>query len=176
MGGHCSSWYHALIKKGAKGCGVAPSMLKLAQQFIPFVETFSKEYGFEEDFVFDNLQATAAKQVFQLRKENASRKKAEKHIADILKSGQSPTTRSIAWSLGLDPTPKKIRDPDAIKIEVPRQITLANKKDDISKLNAWFLSGLTAGQIQRWKEYAERKELDNEYAALMYITAHLNEM
>jgi hypothetical protein len=176
IGGHCASYYHAFLKKGAEACGIAPTMIHLVQRFVPFVEEFSKEYHLDEDLVYNNLQITAAKQVFQLKKDNPNRKKAEKHIVDTIKSGQSPTHRSISWALGIDPQPKRLIDPDAIKRKVPRQIILANKKDDVTKLNQWFLSGLTPGQIQQWREFADRKELDNEYAALMYLTAHLKDL
>jgi len=178
MGGHCAAYYHAFIKKGAEACGVAPSMLESIRQFVPFVEDLAKEYELDEDLIYQNLQVCAAKPIMKLKKSNQNRKAAEKHIIETIKSEKSPTVKTIEDALGVEHHPKMMADPDAIKKEISQKIILTTKPgSDIAEKNRVFSLVLgSPGYIQSWRDFAERKGLENEYAALMYITVNLKQL
>jgi hypothetical protein len=170
---HCARWFHMVLKEGPQACGLSKQEFSRFQRYVPFATELAKENGLDEDLVFQNVPMSSISNLIKFKKDTPNRKNAEDHIVKALKSKRRPTAKTIDAALGIESNVKSLRNPDATKKEVPRKVILVEKGSDAVKMNEWFLSGLNSGQKQQWRDFADRKDIDNEYLAFCYITTTL---
>lgn len=177
----CYKIIKAYIQDGAEGCGIPKTQIRLLDKYVPFIQDLAKEYEIDEDLLFQNVQASAVRPVLRFNKNNPLRVNVEKHIIDTIKSKKSPTKKTIELVMGITPKPKLISDhPESIKertnIKTQQIYQTAKSSSDISEKIRIFKSILTSGQIQIWKDYAMRHNLDDEYSALSEVTKRIRDM
>lgn len=177
----CYRIIKSAIQKGMDSCGITSQkeFEFLKNIYVPFVEELSKETGLDNETIWHNLPRSDIKPIFKFQEDSPQRQAAVKYIVKTLKSNKRPTLKTIELSLGLKHNEQRMRVlPDAIKKEIPRQIILTEKKDGgiSSKISDFKLLLGSPGYIQKWKDFAERHDIENEYSALIYITTQLHNL
>jgi hypothetical protein len=176
----CYRIVRSALEKGMAACGIVSKKdyEYLRNEYVPFIEEISKETGIDEETIWHNIPRNDIKPMFRFKEGTQQRKEVKEYIVKTLKSNKRPTLKTIENKLGLRSEEKRMRNPDAIKIEVPRQIILTEKKGTgiSSKVSDFKLLLGSPGYIQKWKDFAERHGIDNEYSALIYVTTQLDKL
>jgi hypothetical protein len=171
----CAEFFYKWMKDG-NFCGLSKEEAKLVNQYIPLIQEIVKTSNLPERTVFKNLNPHMVKPLLLLKKDNPNREKGISYIINSLTKNEGPTRKTIESAIGIEPLPKKLVDPNAKRVEIPKQIVYAEKSADASHMNKWFLSGLNTGQKLQWKNCADKIDLDNEYLAFCYITSMLDKI
>ncbi len=151
-------------------CGLGSSVAKQYDKYLTFVDEFSTEFEIDSDIVYRNVPQSSIKRILQFKKSSDIRKKAEKSIADTLKSKRAITSKYVDSVIEIVPRTKKlITEPKVViaPLSESHQETIASNqiKDKIRMLT----TVLTTGQIEVLLEVAKQNNLDNEYEAMVMV-------
>ena len=152
-------------KKEPNFCGLGRQTARTHDKYLSFVEDFTKEHGFIEEIVYQNVPLSSIKPLLTFKEDSDIRKRATKQIAQTLNDKHAITSKYVKFLIGIDPNTKPLVKPPlmAAASEIPKE-ALDNKRltDKIRLIK----SVLTSGQIGILLEIIEKEGLDNEYDAL----------
>lgn len=158
--------YFRKWKKEPNFCGVGKATENTINKYLEFADEFSNTYKFDIDLVYRNVPQTAVKPLLKFKKDSDIRTKVMKQIAQTLSDKHAISLRYVQQLIGLEPKSKPLVISPAVAAisEIPQEAFTTNSIKDKIRL---ITSALPSGQIDMLDEIMKKKDLDNEYAALI---------
>ena len=160
--------YFRKWKKEPNFCGVGKATENTINKYLEFVEEFAGEYKFDTELLYRNAPQTAIKPLLKFKKDSDLRLKARKQIAQTLTDKHAISAKYVNFLIGIDPTPKPLAVNPIVQAtaEIPKEVFTKNTVKDKLRI---LSSALTPGQMGILSDVAEKKDLDDEYAALSLV-------
>lgn len=166
---HCIDFWRKW-KSEPNFCGLGGSTAKMYDEYLNFVDDFSKQYDIDPDIVYRNAPQSAIKPILRYRKNSEVRTRVTQAIAETLKSKHAITGKYVNEIVGLPTIPKKMMEEPKVIVapisEPHREVINSNAIKDKIRL---LTSALTSGQMNILSEVAKINQLDNEYEAMALI-------
>jgi len=158
--------YFRKWKKEPNFCGVGKATENTINKYLEFAEDFSNTYKFDVDLVYRNVPQTSVKPLLKFKKDSDIRIKAMKQIAQTLNDKHAISLRYVYQIIGIEPKVKPLVLSPAVAAisEIPKDAFETNSVKDKIRL---ITSALPTGQINMLDDIMKKKDLDNEYAALI---------